>query len=122
MTMKVLRLEKPEPDDLRMVEATADEEVRLFLNAVLHAGHKPLDGVQLVVFEINQRLQPPRPFISTLDRVAREPGWPQAIRTLKTLDTTKVLTPQDFYVLDDHMNAAGHRAVGEALAKLIGRN
>jgi hypothetical protein len=120
--MKVLHLEAPEPDDLRMVEATPEEEARLFLNAVLHAGHQPLEGVQLVVFEVNQRLQPPRPFIAALDRVSRDAAYPTFVRSLKTFDTTTVLTPSDFYVLDDHMNASGHRAVGEALAKLIGRN
>jgi len=117
--MKVLRLEAPEPDDLRMVEATPEEEARLFLNALLHAGLTPLDDVQLVVFEINQRLQPPRPFIAALDRVARQPEYPAFVRGLRTLDTTTVLTPKDFYSLDDHMTAAGHRAVGEAIAKLI---
>lgn len=122
LSMKVLHLEPPEPDDLRMVEATPDEEARLFLNAVLRAGHKPLDGVHLVVFEINQRLNPPRPFIYALARVSRDPAYPDWIRRLETLDTTKVLAPKDFYVLDDHMNAAGHRAVGEALARLVERN
>ena len=118
--MKVLHLEEPEPDDLRMIEASPEEEARLFLNAVLHAGSKPLDGVQLVVFEINQRLQPARPFIAALDRVARDPSYPEFVRRLETIDTTKVLSPKDFYMLDDHMNGAGHRAVGEAVAKLIG--
>jgi hypothetical protein len=120
--MKVAHLEAPEPDDLRMVEATPEEEARLFLNALVRAGRKPLEGVQLIVFEINQRLRPPRPFIGALDRVARDASYPAFVRGLKTLDTTTVLTPADFYVLDDHMNAAGHRAVGDAVAKLVGAN
>ena len=114
--MKVLHLEEPEPDDLRMVDATPDEEVRLFLNAVVQAGQKPLDGVRLVVFEINQRLSPARPFIATLARVSREATYPAFVRRLETLDTTTILALADFYSLDDHMKAAGHRAVGEALA------
>lgn len=120
--MKVMRLEEPEPDDLRMVPATADEEAALFLNATLHAGHKPLDGVQLIVFEVNQQLKPPRPFIAALDRVSRDSKYPAFIRQLVTLDTTTVLTPQDFYALDDHMNAQGHRAVGEALARMVAKH
>jgi hypothetical protein len=120
--MKVLHLEEPEPDDLRMVEASPEDEARLFLNAVLHAGRTPLDGVRLVVFEINQRISPPRPFVAALDRVCRDPAYPAFVRELRTLDTTSVLTPKDFYSLDDHMNAGGHRAVGEALARVAGRN
>lgn len=116
--MKVLHLEEPEPDDLRMVEATPGEEAELFLNAVLHAGRQSLDGVQLIVFEINQRLKPPRPFIAALDKVSRDPKYPTFVRQLVTLDTTTVLTPKDFYAIDDHMNAHGHQVVGEALARL----
>jgi hypothetical protein len=105
-----------------MVEAPPEEEARLFLNAVMHAGHQPLDGVRLVVFEVNQRLKPPRPFIAALDSVCRDQAYPAFIRQLRTLDTTTVLAPADFYSLDDHMNARGHEAVGRALARLIGRN
>ncbi len=122
LLMKVLHLEEPEPDDLRMVDATPDEEVRLFLNAVVRAGQKPLDGVRLVVFEINQRLSPPRPFIATLARVSREGTYPAFVKQLETLDTTTILALADFYSLDDHMKASGHRAIGEALARLIARN
>lgn len=117
--MKVLKLEEPEPDDLRMVEATPEEEARLFLNAVLHAGRKPLQGVQLIVFEINQNLKQPRGFIAALDKVKRDPAYPPFIHELRTLDTAAVLKPGDFYSLDDHMNASGHRAVGRALAEVV---
>ncbi|HEY3384090.1 MAG TPA: hypothetical protein VGK32_20190 [Vicinamibacterales bacterium] len=117
--MKVSHLEEPEPVDLKMPAATPTEEAELFLNAVQHATNKNLDGVQLVVLEINQQLVPPRPFIAALAEVKSRESYPEYIRRLVTVDTTRVLTRKEFYVLDDHMNAGGHRAVGEALAQAI---
>jgi lysophospholipase L1-like esterase len=117
--MKVSHLEEPEPVDLRMPPATPAEEAELFLNAVEHASTKRLDGVQLVVLEINQQLNPPRPFIAALAEVKLRESYPEYIRRLVTVDSTTVLTMKEFYVLDDHMNARGHRAVGEALARAI---
>ena len=117
--MKVLRLEEPEPDQVAMGSATPIEEAELFLNALTHASRTRLDDVQVIVFEINERLQPPRPFIAALDEVKRREGNPAFVRRLITLDTTRVLTPTDFYILDDHMNARGHQAVGNALADLV---
>jgi len=75
--------------------------------------------VQIVVLEINQQLSPARPFIGALEAARRDARYPEYIRRLVTLETPAVLVPGDFYVLDDHMNARGHRAVGEALAAVI---
>jgi hypothetical protein len=119
LSMKVLKLEAPEPDDMRMMQVPPEEEARLFLNAVVHAGSRRLDGVKLIVFEINQQISPARPFIDALGRVRSDPTYPPFVRQLQTLDTTTVLTPADFYALDDHMTARGHQAVGTALARLI---
>lgn len=117
--MKVFRLEEPEPDQLRMEPATPTEEAELFLNVLAHASHTPLANVQVIVFEVNEQLNPPRPFMAALDVVRRREGNPAFVRRLITLDTTRLLTPKDFYVLDDHMNAHGHQVIGEALSDLI---
>src|SRR5204863_1483098 len=65
--MKVSRLEEPEPDQMRMDPAPPAEEAELFINALSRAGHAPLDHVQIVVFEINEQIRPPRPFIAALE-------------------------------------------------------
>jgi hypothetical protein len=120
--MKVLRLEAPEPDQLRMEVIPAAEEAELFLNALEHAGQTPreaLGKVQVIVLEIGQAPDHPRAFIAALAEVSRRDPHPPFVQLLMTLDTTSVLKPEDFYVLDDHMNAHGHQVVGEALAQLI---
>jgi lysophospholipase L1-like esterase len=117
--MKAVRLEAPEPDQLPMEPASPADEARLFINALSHAGHAHLDNVRVIVLEVNEQLQPRRPFIVAVEQAKRDPENPRFVRELTTLDLSTVLEPKDFYVLDDHMNPRGHQVVGEALAKLI---
>jgi hypothetical protein len=119
MFMKVTRLETPEPDQLKMEVLDPDVEAGLFLNALEHAGRTPLDAVQVVVLEVNQELGHPKRFITAVDKVARGDTHPAWVRRLLTFDTTSVLKDDDFYVLDDHMNAKGHEAVGTGLATVV---
>ena len=50
---------------------------------------------------------------------ARDDTHPAWVQRLLTFDTTSVLKDDDFYVLDDHMNAKGHEAVGAGLAAVV---
>jgi hypothetical protein len=122
LSMKKLKLEEPEPDQPRMDPATPTDEAELFLYVLTHSSRVQLDAVQIIVFEVNQDIQPRRPFIAALDEVKRHDGNPPFVRRLVTLDTATVLTPRDFYVLDDHMKASGHQAIGEALSSLVRAN
>jgi hypothetical protein len=117
--MKVTRLEEPEPDQARMEPLSAAKEAELFLNAMMHASHTPLDAVQILVFEVNEQIRPARPFIAALESVKTRSDNPPYIRRLKTLDIAPLLTPDDFYVLDDHMNRRGHEKVATAIAQAL---
>lgn len=117
--MKVLRLEEPDPDQISMKPAAPVDEAELFVNSLRHAARTPLEHVQLIVFEVNEQIRPPRPFIAALDEVRRRPENPAFIRSLIALDVASLLTPKDFYTLDDHMNAHGHEVVASALFEII---
>jgi hypothetical protein len=118
LVMKVLRLEDPEPDQVRMDPAPPAQEAQLFLNAVEHASGMKLDDVQVVVFEINEQLQT-RPFIAAVDRERKRKDREPFIHRLIAVDVAPQLTRDDFYRLDDHMNARGHEKVAAALADAI---
>ena len=75
--------------------------------------------MQLIVFEVNEQIRPSRPFIAALDAVRRRDANPAFIRRLMALDVAPLLTPDDFYKLDDHMNARGHEKVAGALAEAM---
>jgi hypothetical protein len=122
LSMKVLRLEEPEPDQLRMDPVAPKEEAELFLYVLTHSSRVQLDGVQIIVFEVNQAIEPRRPFMAALDEAKRGDGHPPFVRRLVTLDTATILASRDFYVLDDHMKASGHQAIGEALSSLVRSN
>ena len=117
--LKVFRLEEPEPDQLRMDPVTPSEEAELFVDVLKHASRAALDHVQLVVLEVNEQIRPARPFIAALDAVRRRDANPAFIRELIALDVATLLTPDDFYKLDDHMNARGHEKVAAALVGAI---
>lgn len=119
--LKLSRLERPEPDNPTVQPMRPADEAALFLNALQHAGRTPLDRVQVVALDIDQDFQHPRSFIAALGEASRRAENPPFVRQLVTLDTTAVIKPDDFYVLDDHMTARGHARIGEALGSLIER-
>ena len=89
------------------------------MNVVTRATRTPLDNVRIVVFEISEQIRPARPFIAALDAVKQAERNPAFIRQLKTIDVAPLLTRDDFYVLDDHMNKHGHEKVATALAAAL---
>jgi len=119
LLMKILRLEEPEPDQVRMEPVRAGQEAQLFLFTVEHASGVKLDDVQIVVFEINEQVGTPRPFIESVNLERRRRGRAPFILRLIAVDVAPRLTRDDFYRLDDHMNARGHEKVAEALAEAI---
>lgn len=121
LVMKGLRLEEPEPDQLRMEPITPREEAELFINAITRVRHAPLDSIQVIVLDVNEKLDSPRQFIAAVeDAKSRMPN--PFVRRLVTLDTARLLTSRDFYVLDDHLNARGHEIVADALLAAIKRS
>jgi hypothetical protein len=120
--MKLSRLEEPEPDQLKMDPVAPAEEAELFLDVLEHGSHTPLEAIQVIVFEAGEQIRPPRPFIAALDEVRRRAGRPAFVQRLIPLDVAPLLTPDDFYILDDHLRAHGHEVIGEALFELIRQN
>jgi hypothetical protein len=119
LVMKVLRLEPPEPDRLTMDVVPPSEEAAIFLNALTHAGRTPLDDVQIIVFAVNQSTDLSGIFATALAQEIRKPRYPPFVQRIVALNTARLLKEGDFYVLDDHMNANGHRVVGERLAEIV---
>jgi hypothetical protein len=119
LLMKILKLEEPEPDQMKMEPVPPKREAQWFVNALMRSGRAKLDDVQVVVIEINEQIRPARPFIAALDEVRKLDTLPAFIQHLIALDVAPLLTADDFYRLDDHMNARGHEKVAAALARVI---
>jgi hypothetical protein len=98
---------------------TSREEAELFLNTLAHGAKTPLDAVQIIVFELNEQIRPPRLFIANVAVASRGEGHPEFIRRLRPLDVAPLLEESDFYHLDDHLRPHGHEVIANALAKIM---
>jgi hypothetical protein len=116
---KLTGLEAPEPNETRTAPVGPAEEAELFVDALVRGGPRSLEQARIIVFEINEQIRPPRPFIAALAEVSRRAENPPFIRRLRALDVAPLLTEDDFYDLDDHMRPSGHEAVAGALASLL---
>ena len=94
------------------------DEVDCFLQTLMN-GPVDLSGVQIIVLEAVGKGDFDRPFIGQLTQRIRSGPYPDYIRKIIPLDITKVITPDHYYLLDDHWTPAGHRAIAEALLNLI---
>jgi lysophospholipase L1-like esterase len=98
------------------------DEAAVFLNALEHAGTTPLDGVQVLVVPINAFDEPVSPFCEEVVQQIGKRDCPSWMRRMIVLDLTGTLRREHYFDLDDHINAAGHRVVAQAIQQaLFGR-
>lgn len=102
----------------RTTEAPAEPDaVELFLNALTHAPRVDLSRVQLVVWEM-----PGSGVIPHLPERLRRGDYPAPVRTMVLVDVAPAVdAARDFWILDDHLNASGHRAVAGRLIDALQR-
>jgi lysophospholipase L1-like esterase len=94
------------------------DDVEVFLHALMN-GPVDLSRVQVIVFEATGKDDLDRDFVRRLAKRIGQEAYPPYVKALLALDVTKVLTKNDYYVLDEHWTPAGHRAVGEAVWEAI---
>lgn len=117
---KALKLEPPEVDRARLDPAlTPADEARLFINALVHAGTADLDGVAVIVFEVNSNLARRRSFIAALREVQSDPAFPRAVRDMSLIETEGLLGPADFFVMDDHLTVRGNDVIAGLVARAL---
>ncbi len=95
-----------------VTDAPRSRAAEAFVNAVLHAGHHPLDKVRLILFESRENPA----FLSAVEALRAQS--PPPVRDLTVLRLG--LGDEHYFVFDDHMNPNGHAAVARALAGVIG--
>ena len=79
----------------------------------------PLDGIQLILFELNARNKNDSYFITALkEEIAATPA-PQYLKNIKLIDTTKILSEDDYYWYDDHLRASGHAKMARSIKNEI---
>lgn len=97
-----------------------ENEIEFFLNAVQFGTTKKLDHVQLIVFRINEPHEFDWEFIPSLKQELLSRDYPEFIKRMILIDMRKILRiDRDYYVLDDHVNANGHRMIAKAIMDVL---
>ena len=104
----------PDPDDPEVRR----KQVAFFLNA-LAKSPVDLSGTRVVVFEGNSRNRNASWFIPMLREALARGASAGRTREVVPVDVAARLTPDDFFVIDDHLNAAGHRHVAQILLPFV---
>ncbi|MFA5145993.1 MAG: SGNH/GDSL hydrolase family protein [Candidatus Omnitrophota bacterium] len=85
-----------------------------FLNAVINSGID-LTGVRVIVVKFGKDDD----FVPALKKKKGSDGRPRFIREMAVLDAKDILSGDDYYMLDGHMNRRGHEKVAAALLAVV---
>ncbi len=92
---------------------------RLFID-LLKRSTIDFSNKRVIVVDMNEPEFQDGRFISAVSRLANEsPNTNLFKGNLKTLDVTQLLGPDDYYILDGHVRASGHRKIATELRKLF---
>jgi hypothetical protein len=86
-----------------------------FVHALVHAGHQPLDTLELTVLMFTPPDFPP----ALAAYVRAHPELPAWVRHMRPVFAGDTLRDGHTYVLDEHVNALGHAAIAEALMQAM---
>lgn len=81
-----------------------------FLNALLHAGRRPLDGVRLVIVGDGD-------FVKRLKELIAANDYPACVE--EAVLVSDDLPESGYFTLDNHPNASGHRLIADRLAAVL---
>ena len=99
---------------------SAEEQARAFLDTLL-VHRRQIEGRITVVLVLTSRERLESGFIARASELIAELPYRALAPALSFLDLAPLLGPQDFFVLDEHLNAEGHGKVAVALAAEIAR-
>ncbi len=98
---------------------TIDEEVDVFINALSNA-NVHLDGIKIIVFEVNFHAINDSRFINDLKRHLATKSYRSFIENMYALDLSSELRKGKYCLTwDGHTNPSGHKFIAESLLPLL---
>ena len=110
-------LERDKPNSKR--KQSAGWRARAFLHSLAFAGKTRLEGVQVIVIDVNPYWLVDESFIENINTLKGSTNYPEYVRNLVTINLADKLDKQSFFTLDDHINDQGHRIVADEILKAI---
>ena len=95
---------------------TASEAAQNFLSIVRHSGIKA--NVKLIIFELSN-YQMKNEFTEQLKLLLKSDTNQLPGLNIEVMDFSDILKKEDYYLLDDHINANGHAKIADAILNQI---
>jgi hypothetical protein len=95
-------------------------EAWLFLN-VLREMASRLEAPEILVFELSPADTLGRDFMAGVREELRRPEFHALAARVTLLDLSDRIGPDEVFILDEHLNAAGHAVVAEAVVEALGK-
>jgi lysophospholipase L1-like esterase len=95
------------------------DKIDLFINAIVKS-RLNLTHVRIIAFVMNGRNPDDnKSFPKLLKERIKTGDYPDFIKHMIVLDLSDALKEDDFFILDDHLNAAGHEVIAEKLLSVM---
>ncbi len=100
-------------------EVSVNQEVDAFLEVLLHSKLN-LDSTRIIVFEVDHISALNNDFIGALKQeISNRDDLPAFIKNISIIMLKDVMSAEDFFILDEHLNATGHKHLASVLSKFI---
>lgn len=94
-----------------------NNDAKYFINALKHSP-VPLQGIDIVVFEASNYNQSDS-FLEQLRHEMETNIYPDYIKRIKIINLGDILSDNDHYILDEHLNPTGHKKIADKLSQIL---
>lgn len=107
----------PDPDAMSAAtrQMRAGMEADVFVRVLMDA--EGLNGIKIIVTEVNSFNSNDSEFADALREVATDEMLPDWVQNIQAIDSSKLLTNDDYYILDDHLRPQGHEKLASAIMR-----
>ncbi len=91
------------------------DEATAFLNVIQSQLHKLPDGIPILVFSVRGR-STDASFSQSINTQLKKGLYPELLNRLYVLNLSEILTPEKYFLLDDHINHLGHEAISRQIS------
>jgi hypothetical protein len=102
------------PQAITQATTPAGQEAVMFLQTIEPSVLR-MPELQIVLIEIDASSQNDTEFIGDVRALLKRYNLPLPLENMSILDASSLLTEDDYFILDDHINAAGHKKVARVV-------
>lgn len=101
------------------IAKTKYNEAETFLKVLSKEGISINENTQLIVISLFDYWSNPPKFLEDVEKFKTAKDYPKYINNLKVISVQESMTKDNFFRVDDHINASGHKIVAEKIYGLM---